>query len=399
MKTASFAGLAFCALASLAACGDSTPFYATPFERRPTVEQLTALGRALFHDRSLSASGRISCASCHDPAHAYGPPNGLAVQLAGADGKTPGTRAAPSLRYLQHVPAFTEHFFEADGNDAEDQGPAGGHTWDGRARTLHDQAALPLTSPLEMANRDADEVVARVRASSNARAMRDAFGPSVLDDGPRAFRAMVLALEVFQEDPREFYPYDSKYDAYLRGNAKLTRAELRGLQAFNDPARGNCASCHPSGIKEHALPAFSDWGFIALGVPRNPRIAKDGAYDLGLCGPIRTDLASHREYCGRFRTPTLRNAARRSVFFHNGAVKGLEKAVRFYGERDSKPARWYPARGGQVEKFDDLPPSLRDNVSQEAPFGRTKEPLTDADIHDIVAFLRTLDDGYRRAGR
>lgn len=395
VKITTFAGFAFfCALASLAAHGDA-PFYATAFEKHPTVEQLTALGRALFHDRSLSASGRTSCASCHDPAHAYGPPNGLAVQVAGADGKTPGARAAPSLRYLQQVPAFTEHFFEADGNDAEDQGPAGGHTWDGRVRTLHDQAALPLTSPLEMANRDAGDVVARVRASSNAQAMRDAFGPSVLDDEPRAFRALLLALEVFQQDPREFYPYDSKYDAYLRGNATLTGAERRGLEAFNDPARGNCASCHPSGIKEHALPAFSDWGFIALGVPRNPAVAKNGAHDLGLCGPLRTDLASHREYCGRFRTPTLRNVARRSVFFHNGAVKSLEQAVRFYGERDTKPARWYPVYGGHVEKFDDLPRSLRGNVSREAPFGSAKTTLTEADIRDIVAFLRTLDDGYR----
>jgi cytochrome c peroxidase len=381
-------------LAAAAAFAADTPFYATPFEKQPTVATLTTTGRALFFDPALSASGGVSCSSCHDPAHAYGPPNARAVQLAGIDGRAPGLRAAPSLRYLQQVPAFTEHFFEADGNDSVDQGPAGGHTWDGRARNLHEQAALPLMSPVEMANRDPDAVVERVRASRNAQALRDAFGPHVLDDPGRGFRAIVWSLEVFQQDPREFYPYDSKYDAFLRGKAKLSDAERRGLEAFNDPARGNCASCHPSGMKQRAFPAFSDWGFIALGVPRNAAVAKPGSYDMGLCGPTRTDLASHAEYCGRFRTPTLRNVARRSVFFHNGAVTSLEKAVRFYAERDAKPARWYPVRGGTVEKFDDLPSSLRANVHREAPFGGETPSVSEADIRDIVAFLRTLDDGY-----
>ena len=399
MKPRTLARISFFALASFSCIAHSGPasFYATQFEKRPTVDELTALGRSLFHDASLSASGRTSCASCHDPAHAYGPPNARAVQLAGADGKTPGLRAAPSLRYLNRVPAFTEHFFESDGNDSEDQGPAGGHTWDGRARSLHEQAALPLTSPLEMANRDFADVVRRMRASPNARAVREAFGASVLDDPQRGFNAVVLALEVFQQDPREFYPYDSKYDAYLRGKARLSEAERRGLAAFDDPARGNCASCHPSAVKERALPAFSDWGFIALGVPRNESIAKPGSYDMGLCGPMRTDLASHPEYCGRFRTPTLRNVARRAVFFHNGEVKSLEAAVRFYAERDTSPRRWYPVRGSRIDIFDDLPPALRGNVHRDKPFGGPiggKPALTPAEIRDIVAFLRTLDDGY-----
>ena len=53
-------------------------------------------------------------------------------------------RAAPSLRYLQNVPPFSEHFFENDGNDSEDQGPTGGYTWDGRVSSTHDQARIPL---------------------------------------------------------------------------------------------------------------------------------------------------------------------------------------------------------------------------------------------------------------
>jgi cytochrome c peroxidase len=389
------AGLAL----ALGATAETTPFYATRFEKRPDVPKLTAIGRQLFLDPSLSASGKTACSSCHDPAHAYGPPNGRAVQLAGADGKTPGFRAAPSLRYIQKVPPFTEHFFEADGNDSEDQGPAGGHAWDGRARSLHEQAMLPLLSPLEMANRDAADVVARVRKSREAAAMREAFGEHIFDDVDTAFRAILWSLEVFQQEPSEFYPYSSKYDAMLRGRATLTKEEQHGLALFNDPAKGNCAICHISAIKEGEFPAFSDWGFIALGVPRNRAVAHDGAMqDLGLCGPLRTDLKDRADYCGKFRTPTLRNVTRRAVFFHNGKFTSLEEAVRFYAERDTNPARWYPRRAdGTVDVFDDIPSSMRDNVNRERPFGGKpggKPALSGAEIRDLVAFLRTLEDGY-----
>ena len=387
-------------LLAAAALAASVPFYSTPFEKQPDVAHMAAAGRALFFDASLSASGRTSCASCHDPAHAYGPPNARAVQLAGPDGKTPGLRAVPSLRYLHKVPAFTEHFFESDGNDAEDQGPAGGHTWDGRAQSLHEQAALPLLSPFEMANRDAADVVARARRSPNARILREAFGEHVLDDPERGFHAIVMSLEVFQQDPAEFYPYDSKYDAVLRGQARLTPQEQHGLSLFNDPAKGNCAACHISAIKERAFPAFSDWGFIALGVPRNRELKMPGGKpDLGLCGPLRTDQMHRSEFCGLFKTPGLRNVARRPVFFHNGSFRDLEQVVRFYAQRDTNPAKWYPrGPGGRVEVFDDIPANMRGNVNREPPFGGKpggRPALDDAEIRDIVAFLRTLDDGYR----
>jgi cytochrome c peroxidase len=379
----------------------ATPFYATPFERQPPVAEMTAIGRALFHDPALSASGRTACASCHDPAHAYGPPNTRAVQMAGPEGRTPGLRAAPSLRYLQAVPPFTEHFFDSDGNDSVDQGPAGGYTWDGRARSVHEQAALPLLSPLEMANRDPAQVVERVRRSAEAGSLARAFGAHVLDDAELGWRAILLSLEVFQQDPAEFYPYDSKYDAYLRGKATLTERERRGLALFNDPAKGNCAACHPSTVREGRFPAFSDWGYIAVGVPRNRAIAANGDaayFDLGLCGPVRTDLAAQREYCGRFRTPTLRNVSRRAVYFHNGRFTRLEDAVRFYAERDTNPARWYPrTRDGTVQAYDDLPRELRANVNREPPFGGATgaKPALDAgQIRDLIAFLKTLDDGY-----
>jgi cytochrome c peroxidase len=109
-------------------------------------------------------------------------------------------------------------------------------------------------------------------------------------------------------------------------------------------------------------------------------------------------LADRKEYCGLFRTPTLRNVATRRVFFHNGVFHRLEDAVRFYGERDSRPQKWYSrGPGGAALRFDDLPQRYRGNVDSEAPFGRRagdQPALSEADIGDIVAFLNTLTDGY-----
>lgn len=376
-----------------------------PGPRPVSAKQLEALGRQLFFDRSLSASGKMSCASCHSPDHAYGPPNGLAAQLGGRDGKQPGTRAVPSLRYLQTVPPFSEHFHDNDGNDSEDAGPTGGYTWDGRADSAHAQAAMPLLAANEMANGTPAAVVGKLRRSSSAARFRSLFGDDIFSRPAQAFDKAALALEVFQQNPREFYPYDSKYDAYLRGQAKLSAQEARGLKAFNDPGKGNCASCHISQRSEGgAFPQFSDYGHIAVGAPRNSQLAanRDSHYfDLGLCGPARTDFKNRADYCGLFRTPSLRNVATRKVFFHNGGFHDLRQVLRFYAERDTRPEKWYPkGKDGKVAKFDDLPARYQANVNMEAPFGGKaggKPMFNERDIDDMLAFLKTLNDGYKPA--
>lgn len=392
--------LGLLALVSAATAAPPAPkppsFYETPFEHRPSFEAMVDLGRALFSDRTLSASGRVACASCHDPAHAFGPPNALPVQTGGPRMSLPGLRAVPSLTYHQAVPNFQEHFFDNDGNDSEDQGPTGGLDWDGRADSGHEQAAGPLLSPFEMANTDPAAVVSRLRASPNAAAMRTAFGPHVLDDPKLAWNGVLLALEVFQQNPADFYPFSSKYDAYLKAKVQLSPAEKRGLAVFNDAGKGNCASCHLSAIKRGAYPLFTDFGLIAIGVPRNPHIpanAKADYRDLGMCGPLRTDLQTRPEYCGRFRTPSLRNVSRRPVFFHNGVYTTIADAVRFYALRDTAPQRAY----GRLGRFADLPEKYQDNLNREGPFGGKvgdKPSMTEAEIADVVTFLKTLDDGY-----
>src|SRR5258708_5620587 len=115
------------------------PLYPHTFEKVPSAAALTDIGRALFFDESLSASGKRACASCHDPARAFGPPDDSPVQRGGSDGRRLGMRAVPSLMYAQNVPPFTEHYFDDEGDDGIDQGPAGGRTWDGRVQSAQHQ--------------------------------------------------------------------------------------------------------------------------------------------------------------------------------------------------------------------------------------------------------------------
>jgi cytochrome c peroxidase len=357
---------------------------------------LGELGQKLFFDPALSGSRKMACATCHDPQYAFGPPNALAVQLGGPDMRQPGLRAVPSLRYLQAIPQFTAHYHDSDdeGDGSVDNGPTGGLAWDGRFDRFRDQARFPLLSPIEMANGAPADVVARVRAAPYAGELRALYGEAIFADPDKALAAIVEALEVFQQDARLFYPYSSRYDDYLAGRAALSPQEARGLQLFEDPAKGNCINCHRSRrAKDGTPPQFTDYGLIALAVPRNPAIPAnaDAAFrDLGACGPLRTDLAGRDQYCGLFRTPSLRNVALRRTFFHNGLVHDLRAAVAFYTERDTQPEKWYPHG-----LFEDLPEPFWANVNREPPFDRKigdPPALTDGEIDDIVAFLKTLTD-------
>jgi cytochrome c peroxidase len=373
-------------------------------EARRQAAELSALGRDLFFDPALSASGRMACATCHGPAHAFAPANALPVQQGGADLRQPGLRAVPSLKYLQAVPQFTEHYFDSedDADESVDNGPSGGLMWDGRADSGHAQAAFPLLSPFEMGNATPDTAVANALRGGYGARLQAIYGDGVLDDPKVSLAGITKALEVFQQDYRTFYPYSSKYDAYLAGKATLTPQEARGLELFDEPAKGNCAACHVSRRgNDGTPPQFTDFGLIAIGVPRNPAIpanADPACFDLGLCGPLGTDLRGRVDYCGLFRTPSLRNVATRQTFFHNGAFHDLRKVVEFYVQRDTHPERWYPRNpDGSVRKFDDLPAAYHANLNLDPPFDRhpgEAPALSESEIDDVVAFLRTLTDGY-----
>jgi len=360
----------------------------------PSPERIAALGARIFSDTSLSASGLQSCASCHDAAFAHGPPNTLAVQPGGPTMDQQGHRAAPSIDYASLGGPFR---FDADGR------PVGGLFWDGRAATLQAQAGDPLLSPQEMANNSRAEVITRLARAAYADEFKALFGADIFGRSDEAFDRATLALQQFQLGSG-FRPFSSKYDAVLRGSATLSAEEQRGLALFNDVAKGNCAACHPATRgADGSPPLFTNHGYDNLGVPRNGMIIRneDGLYfDLGLCD--RADLRQRPDLCGFFKVPTLRNVARRGSYFHNGRFGSLREVLSFYATRDTQPERWYPVEaGGQVLKFDDLPPQHRGKVNTRVPPYAGRQPgdapaLSEAEIDDLLAFLLTLNDGFVR---
>jgi cytochrome c peroxidase len=365
------------------------------------VSAAARLGGLLFADPALSASGRQSCASCHDPGNAYAAPAGSGVVMSGGAAlDRPGLRTVPSLRYLDGTPNFARHYYVEKSGEREDRGPAGGFMHDGRVDSLREQVMLPLLDPKEMANADVPSIARRLRAAGYLGPLEQVCGAAALLSDAAMVACAAEAIERFELEEPGLHPYSSRYDQFLAGRAQLTPQELRGLRLFVDPAKGNCAECHPhSAAPGSRGPAFTDFSYHALGVPRNPAIAANRDpqfFDLGLCGPVRSDLAAERSYCGFFKTPTLRNVARRSFWFHNGRFTSLAEVVRFYVERDRRPQLWYPRRAGALRRFDDLPAGLRGNVNRsDAPLNwrRGSPPaLTAAQIDDLVAFLRTLDD-------
>ena len=355
------------------------------------VPTLAQVGDRLFEDVSLSASGKLACASCHVEARGHADAAGTFLPLGGADGTHQGLRSSPSARYLDQAGAFG---FDAQGR------PRGGLFWDGRANNRSEQARGPLFNPDEMANADVAALAARLRALPYAADLRAAANLPAAATDDQLVDAAVTAIARYQADDAGFHPFTSKFDAVQDGRASFTAQEQRGLNLFNDPQRGNCASCHssrPAPGLNRAL--FTDFSYHALGVPRNQsRATADPAFfDLGLCA--RGDLAGRNDLCGLFRTPTLRNVALTGPYFHNARFAALEDVVAFYATRDIDPARWYPTVNGQVQLYNDLPAVYRPNVQQGAPFRRAGQPpaLNAQDVADVVAFLRTLSDGFAPA--
>ncbi|MFG6489980.1 cytochrome-c peroxidase [Roseateles sp. BYS78W] len=380
--------------ALLASCGGGGGSAAATASvpKAATLSAQAALGEKIFNDVSLSASGRQSCASCHDASQAHAPANALTAQLGGPLLDQQGRRSAPSINYLSFNSAFR---FEADGT------PTGGFFWDGRAASLQAQAAGPFTNPFEMANADVQAVISRLAQASYGDEFKRVFGADILSRPADAMDRVTLALAQYQKEDTDFRPFSSKYDEFLRGKVALSDQELRGLALFNNPSKGNCQACHPSAKAANgSFPLFTDFSFDNLGVPRNPAIARNADpvyFDLGLCE--RPELASRTDLCGAFKVPSLRNVAKRQVFFHNGRFTSLKEALTFYVQRDTNPEKWYPLNAdGSVHKFDDLPRAYVGNVNTaEVPYNRKpgdSPALTDAEVDDVITFLRTLNDGY-----
>lgn len=363
----------------------------------PLPAPLSALdiGSLLFKDKNLSASRQMACATCHAEAFGHADAPGTGLPLGGAGLNLSGMRSSPTVRYLNEGHAFR---LDAKGE------ASGGFTWDGRADSRKEQARDPFFVAEEMAlpgsSQEPSAVTQLVRQASYFPDLKALYQANEIDSDLKLFDKIAELLEIYQRDDADYNRFDSKYDQSLAGLATLTAPEARGLAIMADPKRGNCMSCHAA---TGSKPLFTNFGYAALGVPRNhaaPKNIDPEFFDLGLCGraisgpdPVR----NQHKYCGQFKTPTLRNVERTAPYFHNASVASLEDAVRFHFERDEKPNKWFKTTAGAPDqKYNDLPTRYRGNVARQRPFSGEYQP-SDRDIADILAFLKTLNDADQTA--
>ena len=345
----------------------------------PQLSPAAQLGKLIFHDVGLSASGQQSCATCHVASLGHASARGL--EAGGPAFEHPGTRNVPSLRYLQY-----NHALQWD----EEGKASGGFFWDGRADSLQAQAGEPFLNPHEMANSKRSDVVQRLQNSAYAWRFSIVFGSDIWRNPDQAFEAMTSALVSYQTQDPVFHRFDSLFDRVMQGKAQFSAQQERGWRLFQDEAKGHCAACHSAQAAADGTPAlFTDFSYDNLGVPRNTAIlanAKAGHFDLGLCKP-------QQNVCGAFKVPSLRNVAVRRAFFHNARFDNLHDALGFYASRDTDPAKWY---GKASSKFNDVPQSRQRFINTgEAPYGGKlgqAPTLSAQDIDDLQAFLHTLTD-------
>ena len=284
-------------------------------EGNPTTPDKVQLGKALFFDPRLSANGAISCASCHNPA--LGWTDGLKTGV-GINGTLLG-RATPTIANV----AFNTQFM-----------------WDGRKKSLEDQALGPMKTPEEMRT----DLTAAVHMLSTLDGYRDMFAKAFPGE-PIGEDTIAKAIAAFE---RTVVSTDSRFDRWLAGErTALTRAQWRGYQVFKDPERGNCAACH-SGAN------FTNNGFHNIGILQAEGRSDDGRFKV-------RPLASMK---GAFKTPTLRDIALTAPYFHDGSAPTLMAVVEHYN------------RGG-----DD-----KTNLSKDV----RALNLDETDKADLVAFLEAL---------
>jgi cytochrome c peroxidase len=396
------------ALVSAVCLGTSATVHAlTPIEQ---------LGRSIFFDQSLSFNGNQACAACHDPAVGFtGPIATLNAHGAVYEGSIPGrfgNRKPPSSAYATLSPILD---YVLDHKEALF---IGGNFWDGRAtgerlgNPAADQAQGPFLNPLEQALAAPIDVVSRVCASAYGGLFVQVWGNEICDPAKvgEAYGAIALSIAAFEASP-ESNAFTSKYDYYRRGVVDLTKQEKLGLNLFQ--GKGQCTNCHVLNRNGKGdPPLLTDFTFDNLGVPRNPEnpFYEETAFnplggawiDLGLGGFLASRLDYQQfaaENNGKQKVPTLRNVDKRpypgftKAYMHNGYFKSLWAVVHFYNTRDTKPtcANALTTEADALAQGCWPPPEVPTNVNRKE-LGNLH--LTTEQENAIVAFLRTLSDGY-----
>jgi cytochrome c peroxidase len=337
---------------------------------KTSLDAKTSIGKKIFFDTSLSSPEGMSCATCHTPEKGFAD----TLSRMTSEGAVKGlfsNRNSMSVSYSMYVPPL--HY------SRKDHTYLGGLFWDGRARTLADQASKPFVNPVEMACKDDREVVSKVKKAPYYQQFLKIY--SYPDDDQSIFSCITDALQRYEESS-EINPFTSKFDAVMQRQETFTSSEARGLSLFE--GKGKCAQCHVTTPDPKAhRPLFTDHTYDNLGIPRNeeshyysmpPEINSAGHdyIDLGL-----GDIVKNPGENGKFRVPTLRNIALTAPYGHNGYFKTLEDIVHFYNVRDdghSYPPAEYPETV---------------NKEEMGALGLSKDEEA-----DIVAFLKTLTDRH-----
>jgi len=273
------------------------------------------LGKMLYFDPRLSGSNWISCATCHNPGLGWG--DGLPRTI--GDGQKELGRHAPTV--------INSGYFALQ-------------MWDGRKKTLEDQASGPIGAAGEM-NQDYGELIRELQALPDyVNRFDKVFGKNALN-----IENISKAIATFE---RSVISKNAPYDKYWAGDKQaMSASAVRGMDLFF--GKGKCGICHNG-------PVFTDSGFHNIGVKA--------------AGPLKVDLGRYNETKddfdkGGFKTPGLRDISRSAPYMHNGTESTLEEVISFYN------------RGGDV----------KDNIS---PFITPLE-LSKQEEKDLVAFLKALD--------
>ena len=389
------------------------------------------LGKSIFFDENLSINQNQSCATCHAPEWGWTGPDsttnaGGSVYEGSILGRF-GDRKPPTAAYATLSPIFYQ----------DKKGLfVGGNFWDGRAtgeklgNAAADQAQGPFLNPKEQALPDSACVVYRVCTGSYPVSFEDVWGADACDiewpldveaacaaegmtvdlsDMDRAKSAMAydniaLSIAAYEDSP-EVNAFSSKYDFTYKKSitgekAKLSKEEQLGYSLFR--GKGMCHRCHPANDQDAF---FTDFTFDNLGIPQNPENPAGVApyfVDPGLGGFLKNAGYYEEVYMaewGKHKVPTLRNVDLRpdddgfiKAYGHNGYFKSLEGILHFYNTRDVLPTCPGAYTEAEALAANCWPaPEVTENVNTDELGNLGLTPEEEA---AIVAFLKTLSDGY-----
>ena len=325
----------------------------------PQTPEKIALGEKLFFDGRLSADGTVACSTCHDPARAFTDGRATSIGIHGGVGQR---NAMTILNAL-----FCKTQF-----------------WDGRAKTLEDQAAMPIINPIEMGQPGMQAAVSGIAAIDEYQhAFRQVFGRP--PNGPDLVRA-IASYE------RTQYSFDSPFDHFIAGNdSAIDDAAKRGWELFNTKAR--CNKCHALSEEKRDVTFFTDNDFhnIGIGILRHNVVAlarqagqliKSGGTEAIDHAAIGTDFSALGRFLitkkpadiAAFKTPDIRNVLVTGPYFHDGSQETLWDVVDHYNKGDGLQN-----------------PYLDEDIQPLA--------LTEPEIDDLVAFMASLTSAqYREQG-